>query len=85
MYVFKLHRYRKVLSNNCKEGGRNVYSPKRQPCQPRPPQGLKLSTSQGELSATVGSNVTFMIYLDNVSHIIKICAVAVVLVLGGLS
>uniref|UniRef100_A0A7N6AV12 PKD domain-containing protein n=1 Tax=Anabas testudineus TaxID=64144 RepID=A0A7N6AV12_ANATE len=57
--------YRKVLSNNCKEGGRNVYSPKRQPCQPRPPQGLKLSTSQGELSATVGSNVTFMIYLDN--------------------
>uniref|UniRef100_A0A8C3AQQ8 Sortilin related VPS10 domain containing receptor 3b n=1 Tax=Cyclopterus lumpus TaxID=8103 RepID=A0A8C3AQQ8_CYCLU len=53
-------KYRKVLSNNCKEGGRNVYSPKRQACRPRPPRGLRLSTSQGELSATVGSNVTFM-------------------------
>uniref|UniRef100_A0A8C3APV2 Sortilin related VPS10 domain containing receptor 3b n=1 Tax=Cyclopterus lumpus TaxID=8103 RepID=A0A8C3APV2_CYCLU len=58
-------KYRKVLSNNCKEGGRNVYSPKRQACRPRPPRGLRLSTSQGELSATVGSNVTFMVYLDD--------------------
>ncbi|TNN81836.1 VPS10 domain-containing receptor SorCS3 [Liparis tanakae] len=57
--------YRKVLSNNCKEGGKNVYSPKRQVCRPRPPQGLRLSTSQGELSATVGSNVTFMVYLED--------------------
>uniref|UniRef100_A0A665XCD1 Sortilin related VPS10 domain containing receptor 3b n=1 Tax=Echeneis naucrates TaxID=173247 RepID=A0A665XCD1_ECHNA len=57
--------YRKVLSNNCKEAGRNVYSPKRQPCRPRPPQGLRLSTSQGELSATVGTNVTFLVYLDD--------------------
>uniref|UniRef100_A0A4W6D0J1 Sortilin related VPS10 domain containing receptor 3b n=1 Tax=Lates calcarifer TaxID=8187 RepID=A0A4W6D0J1_LATCA len=52
--------YRKVLSNNCKEGGKNVYSPRRQACRPRPPRGLRLSTSQGELSSTVGSNVTFM-------------------------
>ncbi|KAK5854138.1 hypothetical protein PBY51_015234 [Eleginops maclovinus] len=57
--------YRKVLSNNCKEAGRNVYSPKRQVCRPRPPRGLRLSTSHGELSATVGSNVTFMLYLDD--------------------
>ncbi|XP_038126140.1 VPS10 domain-containing receptor SorCS3-like [Cyprinodon tularosa] len=57
--------YRKVLSNNCKERGRNVYSPKRVACQPKAPQGLHLSTSHGELSATVGSNVTFMIHLDN--------------------
>uniref|UniRef100_A0A8P4KNQ7 Sortilin related VPS10 domain containing receptor 3b n=1 Tax=Dicentrarchus labrax TaxID=13489 RepID=A0A8P4KNQ7_DICLA len=57
--------YRKVLSNNCKEGGRNVYSPKRQVCRPRPPRGLRLSTSQGDLSAPVGSNVTFMVYLDD--------------------
>uniref|UniRef100_A0A3Q4B2C5 PKD domain-containing protein n=1 Tax=Mola mola TaxID=94237 RepID=A0A3Q4B2C5_MOLML len=57
--------YRKVLSNNCKEGGRKVYSPRRQACRPRPPRGLRLSTSQGELSATVGSNVTFMVYLDD--------------------
>uniref|UniRef100_A0A4W6D0J2 Sortilin related VPS10 domain containing receptor 3b n=1 Tax=Lates calcarifer TaxID=8187 RepID=A0A4W6D0J2_LATCA len=59
--------YRKVLSNNCKEGGKNVYSPRRQACRPRPPRGLRLSTSQGELSSTVGSNVTFMVYLDDVN------------------
>uniref|UniRef100_A0A3Q3MYC9 Sortilin related VPS10 domain containing receptor 3b n=1 Tax=Mastacembelus armatus TaxID=205130 RepID=A0A3Q3MYC9_9TELE len=57
--------YRKVLANNCKEGGRNVYSPRRQPCRPRPPRGLQLSTSQGELSATVGSNVTFLVHLED--------------------
>ncbi|XP_075894513.1 VPS10 domain-containing receptor SorCS3 [Nelusetta ayraudi] len=57
--------YRKVLSNNCKEGSRRVFSPRRQACRPRPPRGLRLSTSQGELHATVGSNVTFMIYLDD--------------------
>ncbi|XP_058508169.1 VPS10 domain-containing receptor SorCS3 [Solea solea] len=57
--------YRKVLSNNCKEGGKNVYSPKRQVCRTRPPRGLRLTTSHGELSALVGSNVTFMVYLDD--------------------
>ncbi|XP_053730343.1 VPS10 domain-containing receptor SorCS3 [Synchiropus splendidus] len=57
--------YRKVLSNNCKEGGKNVYSPRRQPCRPRPPRGLRLSTGHGELSAPVGTNVTFMVYLDD--------------------
>ncbi|XP_037535849.1 VPS10 domain-containing receptor SorCS3 [Nematolebias whitei] len=57
--------YRKVLSNNCKERGRNMFSPKRVACHLRAPQGLRLSTSNGELSATVGSNVTFMIYLDD--------------------
>uniref|UniRef100_A0A3B4US96 Sortilin related VPS10 domain containing receptor 3b n=1 Tax=Seriola dumerili TaxID=41447 RepID=A0A3B4US96_SERDU len=57
--------YRKVLSNNCKEAGRNVYSPRRQACRPRPPRGLRLSTNQGELSAPVGSNVTFMVYLED--------------------
>ncbi|XP_022042555.2 VPS10 domain-containing receptor SorCS3 isoform X1 [Acanthochromis polyacanthus] len=57
--------YRKVLSNNCKEAGRNIYSPRREPCRPRAPRGLRLSTSQGELSAPVGSNVTFMVYLDD--------------------
>ncbi|KAM4729431.1 VPS10 domain-containing receptor SorCS3-like [Anableps anableps] len=57
--------YRKVLSNNCKERGRNVYSPKRVACHLKPPQGLHLSTRHGELSAAIGSNVTFMIHLDN--------------------
>uniref|UniRef100_A0A8C5HWV7 VPS10 domain-containing receptor SorCS3-like n=1 Tax=Gouania willdenowi TaxID=441366 RepID=A0A8C5HWV7_GOUWI len=53
--------YRKVLSNNCKDGGKNMYSPKREACRPRAPQGLRLTTSQGELSAALGSNVTFML------------------------
>ncbi|KAJ0067047.1 hypothetical protein NL108_008949, partial [Boleophthalmus pectinirostris] len=57
--------YRKVLSNNCKEVGRNSFSPKRQSCRPRPPQGLRLSTSTGELSANVGTNVTFMVQLED--------------------
>ncbi|XP_056147393.1 LOW QUALITY PROTEIN: VPS10 domain-containing receptor SorCS3 [Lampris incognitus] len=56
--------YRKVLSNNCKEAWKNMYSPRRQACRSRPPRGLRLTTSQGELSATVGSNVTFLVYLD---------------------
>lgn len=64
-----LQSYRKVLSNNCQEGGRNVYSPRRQACRPRPPRGLRLTTGHGELSSTVGSNVTFMLYLDDVSHV----------------
>ncbi|KAG7254556.1 hypothetical protein CRUP_025968 [Coryphaenoides rupestris] len=56
--------YRKVLSNNCKEGGRNVFSPRRQACQPSAPLGLRLSTSQGELAVPVGTNVTFLVHLD---------------------
>ncbi|KAG7254555.1 hypothetical protein CRUP_025967 [Coryphaenoides rupestris] len=59
--------YRKVLSNNCKEGGRNVFSPRRQACQPSAPLGLRLSTSQGELAVPVGTNVTFLVHLDQVS------------------
>ncbi|XP_062319686.1 VPS10 domain-containing receptor SorCS3 [Osmerus eperlanus] len=57
--------YRKVLSNNCKEGGKEVFSPRKQPCLPRPPQGLRLATSQGELMAPVGSNVTFLVHLED--------------------
>uniref|UniRef100_A0A3P8XQX1 PKD domain-containing protein n=1 Tax=Esox lucius TaxID=8010 RepID=A0A3P8XQX1_ESOLU len=57
--------YRKVLSNNCKEGGNDVYSARKQQCSPRPPKGLRLMTSHGELTATVGSNVTFLVHLDD--------------------
>lgn len=57
--------YRKVLSNNCKEVAPNTFSPKRQTCRPRAPRGLKLSTSGGELSAIVGTNVTFMVLLED--------------------
>uniref|UniRef100_A0A674CPK0 Sortilin related VPS10 domain containing receptor 3b n=1 Tax=Salmo trutta TaxID=8032 RepID=A0A674CPK0_SALTR len=52
--------YRKVLSNNCKEGGKDVYSPRKQHCSPRPPRGLRLTTSHGDLTANLGSNVTFL-------------------------
>ncbi|XP_073337972.1 VPS10 domain-containing receptor SorCS3 [Pagrus major] len=62
--------YRKVLSNNCKEVGGTVWKtatgqqPRKPACRHRPPRGLRLSTGHGELSAAVGSNVTFMVYLD---------------------
>ncbi|XP_041738165.2 VPS10 domain-containing receptor SorCS3-like isoform X1 [Coregonus clupeaformis] len=57
--------YRKVLSNNCKEGGKDVYSPRKQHCSPRPPRGLRLTTSHGDLTANLGSNVTFLVHLDD--------------------
>ncbi|KAM9559063.1 VPS10 domain-containing receptor SorCS3-like isoform 2-T2 [Salvelinus alpinus] len=57
--------YRKVLSNNCKEGGKDVYSPRKQRCSPRPPRGLRLTTSHGDLTANLGSNVTFLVHLDD--------------------
>ncbi|XP_077586040.1 VPS10 domain-containing receptor SorCS3-like [Stigmatopora nigra] len=57
--------YRKVLANNCKEIGRNVYSPRRQNCRPRPPRGLRLTTGSGELSARLGTNVTFVVHLQD--------------------
>uniref|UniRef100_A0AAV2JPK1 PKD domain-containing protein n=1 Tax=Knipowitschia caucasica TaxID=637954 RepID=A0AAV2JPK1_KNICA len=57
--------YRKVLSNNCKEVGRSTFSPKRQTCRPRAPQGLRLTTSTAELSANMGTNVTFMVQLED--------------------
>ncbi|KAM9559064.1 VPS10 domain-containing receptor SorCS3-like isoform 3-T3 [Salvelinus alpinus] len=55
----------KVLSNNCKEGGKDVYSPRKQRCSPRPPRGLRLTTSHGDLTANLGSNVTFLVHLDD--------------------
>ncbi|XP_024283088.1 VPS10 domain-containing receptor SorCS3 isoform X2 [Oncorhynchus tshawytscha] len=57
--------YRKVLSNNCKEGGKDVYSPRKQHCSPRPPRGLRLTTSHGDLTANLGSNITFLVHLDD--------------------
>nr|XP_046209850.1 VPS10 domain-containing receptor SorCS3-like isoform X2 [Oncorhynchus gorbuscha] len=57
--------YRKVLSNNCKEGGKDVYSPRKQDCSPRPPRGLRLTTSHGDLTANLGSNITFLVHLDD--------------------
>lgn len=60
-----------------------MFSPRRQPCRPRPPRGLRLATSQGELRSTVGSNVTFMVYLEDVSHIADIFVVGLAAVLAA--
>ncbi|XP_030643264.1 VPS10 domain-containing receptor SorCS3 [Chanos chanos] len=57
--------YRKVLSNNCKEGLKEVFSPKIHQCPPKAPSGLQLSTGNGEYSAKLGTNVTFNVYLQD--------------------
>lgn len=66
--VFSLinSRYRKALSNNCSEGSVLKYSPRRQKCPSQAPRGLQLFTSEGTLVATLGRNVTFLVFLDEV-------------------
>lgn len=59
-------RYRRALSNNCTEGTLLKYSPRRQKCPSRLPRGLQLFTSEGTLVATLGRNVTFLVFLEEV-------------------
>lgn len=42
------------------------YTAKRQQCQIQAPKGLHLVTSEGTLTATLGSNVTFLVFLEEV-------------------
>ncbi|XP_056251849.1 VPS10 domain-containing receptor SorCS1-like isoform X1 [Seriola aureovittata] len=56
--------YRKALSNNCTEGTLLKYSPRRQKCPSQVPRGLQLFTSEGTLVATLGRNVTFLVFLE---------------------
>ncbi|XP_069548903.1 VPS10 domain-containing receptor SorCS1-like [Brachyistius frenatus] len=56
--------YRKALSNNCTEGSLLRYSPRRQKCPSQAPRGLQLFTSEGTLVATLGRNVTFLVFLE---------------------
>uniref|UniRef100_A0A3Q1C4D3 PKD domain-containing protein n=1 Tax=Amphiprion ocellaris TaxID=80972 RepID=A0A3Q1C4D3_AMPOC len=56
--------YRRALSNNCTEGSLLKYSPRRQKCPSQPPRGLQLFTSEGTLVATLGRNVTFLVFLE---------------------
>ncbi|XP_047459268.1 VPS10 domain-containing receptor SorCS1-like [Mugil cephalus] len=56
--------YRRALSNNCTEGSLLKYSPRRQKCPSRPPRGLQLFASEGTLVATLGRNVTFLVFLE---------------------
>lgn len=65
--LFRLNfRYRRALSNNCTEGVPLRFSPRRQKCPSRAPRGLQLLTSEGTLVATLGRNVTFLLFLEEV-------------------
>uniref|UniRef100_A0A8C1V8R1 Sortilin related VPS10 domain containing receptor 3b n=1 Tax=Cyprinus carpio TaxID=7962 RepID=A0A8C1V8R1_CYPCA len=61
--------YRQVLLNNCREGLKDTLSPKMQQCKPIAPSGLQLSTINSQLTAVLGTNITFRVALQNVSHL----------------
>uniref|UniRef100_A0A8D3DD34 VPS10 domain-containing receptor SorCS2 n=1 Tax=Scophthalmus maximus TaxID=52904 RepID=A0A8D3DD34_SCOMX len=56
--------YRKVVSNNCTAGVSVEYTARRQQCPVLAPKGLHLVTSEGTLTATLGANVTFLVFLE---------------------
>ncbi|XP_065699629.1 VPS10 domain-containing receptor SorCS1 isoform X1 [Patagioenas fasciata] len=56
--------YRKVVSNNCTDGVRERYTAKPQQCPSKAPQGLRIVTSDGKLTAEQGHNVTFLVQLE---------------------
>ncbi|AWP13868.1 putative VPS10 domain-containing receptor SorCS1-like [Scophthalmus maximus] len=56
--------YRRALSNNCTEGTLLKFSPRRQKCPGQAPRGLQLFTAEGTLVATLGKNVTFLVFLE---------------------
>uniref|UniRef100_A0A8D3DE41 PKD domain-containing protein n=1 Tax=Scophthalmus maximus TaxID=52904 RepID=A0A8D3DE41_SCOMX len=58
--------YRRALSNNCTEGTLLKFSPRRQKCPGQAPRGLQLFTAEGTLVATLGKNVTFLVFLEEV-------------------
>lgn len=64
-------RYRRALFNNCTEGTLLQYSPRRQKCPSQVPRGLQLFTSEGTLVATLGKNVTFLVFLEEVLTSLK--------------
>ncbi|XP_061580245.1 VPS10 domain-containing receptor SorCS1-like isoform X2 [Cololabis saira] len=56
--------YRKVVSNNCTAGVSSEYTARRLQCPVLAPRGLQLVTSEGALTATLGANVTFLVFLE---------------------
>ncbi|XP_034444326.1 VPS10 domain-containing receptor SorCS1 isoform X4 [Hippoglossus hippoglossus] len=56
--------YRKVVSNNCTAGVSVEYTARRRQCPVLAPKGLHLVTSEGTLTATLGINVTFLVFLE---------------------
>ncbi|KAG7463022.1 hypothetical protein MATL_G00190840 [Megalops atlanticus] len=57
--------YRKIVSNNCTKGVKDMYTPRKQSCPHRAPRGLQLVTSDGKLTASLASNVTFLVHLED--------------------
>ncbi|XP_035258745.1 VPS10 domain-containing receptor SorCS3 isoform X1 [Anguilla anguilla] len=56
--------YRKVVSNNCTKGVKELYAARKQQCPTLAPRGLQLDTREGRLTAALGSNVTFLVHLE---------------------
>uniref|UniRef100_A0A672L3G4 VPS10 domain-containing receptor SorCS3-like n=1 Tax=Sinocyclocheilus grahami TaxID=75366 RepID=A0A672L3G4_SINGR len=56
--------YRKVVANNCTKGVKEMYTARKQQCLNRPPRGLVLTTRDDKLTANMGSNVTFLVRLE---------------------
>ncbi|TNN77827.1 VPS10 domain-containing receptor SorCS3 [Liparis tanakae] len=56
--------YRKVVSNNCTAGVSVEYTARRHQCPIQAPKGLHLVTSEGTLTATLGTNATFLVFLE---------------------
>ncbi|MFT7807145.1 VPS10 domain-containing receptor SorCS3-like [Arapaima gigas] len=56
--------YRKVVSNNCTKGVKEIYTARKQQCPVRAPRGLQLLTSEGKMTAALGTNVTFLVHLE---------------------
>ncbi|KAK7930692.1 hypothetical protein WMY93_007087 [Mugilogobius chulae] len=59
--------YRKVVLNNCTKGVKDMYTARKQQCPNRSPKGLQLSTRDGKLTAHLGTNVTFVVNLDELT------------------
>ncbi|TRZ00724.1 hypothetical protein DNTS_007164 [Danionella cerebrum] len=57
--------YRRVMLNNCREGLKDTLTPRMQQCKPIAPSGLQLSTINTQLTAVLGTNITFRVSLQN--------------------
>ncbi|XP_061763847.1 VPS10 domain-containing receptor SorCS3 [Nerophis ophidion] len=56
--------YRKVVLNNCTKGVKELYTARKQQCPKKSPKGLLLTTKDDRLAANLGTNVTFLVHLD---------------------
>uniref|UniRef100_A0A8C2CG70 PKD domain-containing protein n=1 Tax=Cyprinus carpio TaxID=7962 RepID=A0A8C2CG70_CYPCA len=66
-YIFSCDSRRiilNVVANNCTKGVKEMYTARKQQCPNRPPRGLVLTTHDDKLTANMGSNVTFLVRLE---------------------